>query len=154
MPYERLLKDAEEGQVDVYEKNIKGNIKGLYSNNIIWINRNITTAAEKTCILAEELGHHHTTVGDILDQTKVTNRKQERRARSWAYDKLVPLSAIIEAHKAGVKSRHEFAERLQITEEFLAAAIEWYQEKYGLFIRYQGSTIYFEPLVVLELFES
>ena len=32
---------------------------------------------EKACVLAEELGHHYTTVGDIIDQKESENRKQE-----------------------------------------------------------------------------
>ena len=42
--------------------------------------------------LAEELGHHYTTVGDILDQTNVSNRKQERLARVWAYNRRIGLT--------------------------------------------------------------
>ena len=31
--------------------------------------------AEKACVLAEELGHHYTTIGDIIDQKESENRK-------------------------------------------------------------------------------
>ena len=88
MRYEGLLKEAVSLGVYVLEKPLKGRIKGLYSDNVILISKNLTSDIEKYCVLAEELGHHHTTDGDILDQTSVDNRKQELRARSWAYNEL------------------------------------------------------------------
>lgn len=59
--------------------------KGLYADNIIWINKYLPTSVEKACILAEELGHHYTTAGDILDQNDIENCKQELKA----YDSLL-----------------------------------------------------------------
>ena len=38
---------------------------------------------EKASVLAEELGHYYTTVGNILDQEDAGNRKQEHKARTW-----------------------------------------------------------------------
>lgn len=76
-------------------------IKGLYCDKTIGLNLDIDTSAEKTCVLAEELGHHHTSVGDILDMTDVSNRKQERQARLWGYNKLIGLAGLINAYEAG-----------------------------------------------------
>lgn len=118
-----------------------------FSDKYILIN------AEKTCILAEELGHHFKTAGNILDQTKIENRQQENRARGWAYEKLVPLKSIVQAHKQGIKNRFELAEFLGVTEEFLDAAINRYIEKYGLLASVGNYSVIFEPLGVLELFE-
>lgn len=56
-------------------------LKGLYYNGTIGIDKNIETDKEKACVLAEELGHYHTSSGNILDQGDVFNRKQELRAR-------------------------------------------------------------------------
>src|SRR5690606_12425322 len=113
----------------------------------------IPTTKEKACILAEELGHYHTSVGNILDQRNIRNRRQERAARQWAYERLVPLEKIIEAYHARVDSRHELAEFLGVTEQFLHDAIERYREKYGLRVKYDGYLIYFDPLGVVEWFE-
>lgn len=74
-------------------------------------------------MLAEEVGHYHTTTGDILDLTSIENRKQELRARSWAYERLIPISKIIEAHKLHIVNRYELADFLNVTEEFLDAAL-------------------------------
>src|SRR5690625_1289 len=129
-------------------------IKGLYSDNIIWINKKIQSTTEKACILAEELGHYHTSFGDILDQSKIMNRKQEILARSWAYKRLVPLEKIISAHKNNVRNKYELADFLNITEEFLMEALRRYKDEYGLYTRIDNFTIYFEPLSVVEMFEG
>src|SRR5690625_2359684 len=105
-------------------------IKGLYADNVIWLNDNITTTHEKACVLAEELGHYHTSVGDILDQSKLTNRKQEILARSWAYKKLIPLEKIIKAFNENIRSKHELAEYLNVTEAFLLDALKRYKQEY------------------------
>jgi Zn-dependent peptidase ImmA (M78 family) len=151
--YDNLLSEIEGQAIEVHEKKMSPRIKGLYGNNVIWINKNIPTTAEKGCILAEELGHHHTSTGNILDQRLLENRKQENRARNWAYEKLVPMTSFIDAHKQGIRNRHELAEFLEVTEDFLDLAIKRYKEKYGLMVQIGKCTICFEPLGVLELFE-
>jgi Zn-dependent peptidase ImmA (M78 family) len=152
--YERLYKEAAHQGISIYEKPMHYKIKGLYADNVIWINRDVPTTTEKTCILAEELGHYQTTVGDITDQSNSNNRKQERRAREWAYEKLVPLRKIVEAHRARITSRHELAEFLGVTEEFLQAALNRYMDKHGSFIIVDEQyTIMFDPLMVVERFE-
>lgn len=52
---------------------------------------NSLTQTEKSCVLAEEIGRRYTTIGDILDQNDMNNRKQELRARLWAYNKQIGL---------------------------------------------------------------
>lgn len=149
MRYESLLREAEQQGVYTYEKPMPATIKGLYADNVIWINCSIPTSIEKACILAEELGHYHTSAGNILDQTKIENRKQERKARAWAYKKLVPLSSIVQAYKEGISNYYELAEYLDVTEEFLNDALKWYQEKFGLCVPFDEHVIYFDPLRVL-----
>lgn len=152
MPYETLLQEAQE-YLYIYEKQLLPQLKGLQADNVVWINKNIPTTVEKTCILAEEMGHYHTSVGDILDQKDLRKRKQELRARQWAYEKLLPLEKIVQAHKAGVKNRHELANFVGLTEHFVDAAINRYIEKYGESIEYEDYIICFEPLGVLEWFD-
>jgi Zn-dependent peptidase ImmA (M78 family) len=153
MVYENLLREAEQHGIDTYEKPMISKIKGLYSDKVIWINKHIPTQTEKACIIAEELGHYFTSVGNILDQNKIGNRKQEKLARTWAYEKLVPLSKIVQAHKIGIGSRNEFAEYLGVTEDFLDAAIKRYQEKFGTHVAVDGYTLCFDPLGVMEWFD-
>ncbi|WP_018664585.1 ImmA/IrrE family metallo-endopeptidase [Heyndrickxia acidiproducens] len=148
--YEIFLEEAEREGVEVEEKKMKSeNIKGLYGDKTIWINRGLTLV-EKSCVLAEEMGHYYTSYGDILDQNTVTNRKQEKQARNWAYEKLISLEKIVQAYDFGATSRFEIADFLNVTEQFLIDAIQHYREKFGLFTRVGKHTIIFDPLVVVK----
>ncbi|OQV47766.1 ImmA/IrrE family metallo-endopeptidase [Bacillus velezensis] len=153
MVYDHLLLEASRNRIEVIERIMPPRLKGLYNSGIVWINRQ-QSRIEKGCTLAEELGHHFTSYGDILDQSKMENRKQEKRARNWAYKKLVPLTKIIDAQKAGIKSRYELAEFLNVTEVFLEEALKRYEEEYGLFKKVNGLTICFRPLGVIEMIEE
>ncbi len=144
MTYEKLLDEAQSEGLIVKEKYIPGYGGRIYKNRIA-IHNEIRTSSEKSCVLAEELGHHYTTVGDILDQSSVSNRKQELQARMWAYNKLIGLMGIIKSYEHGCQSYHEMAEYLDVTEEFLKDALERYRQKYGMYTVVDNYIIYFEP---------
>ncbi|MCY8002827.1 ImmA/IrrE family metallo-endopeptidase [Bacillus haynesii] len=152
--YETLLREATHLGIDTYEKQMPHRLKGLYSKNVILINKNMKTSYEKTCILAEELGHYHTSSGDIVEQDTIAKRRQEKIARTWAYERLVPLYKIVQAHKEAIRNRYELAQYLEITEEFLDNAIKRYKEKYGATVNYGEYSICFEPLGVIEWFDN
>ncbi|MDT2306290.1 hypothetical protein P7H21_23355 [Paenibacillus larvae] len=86
--------------------------------------------------------HYLITVGNILDQSDILNRKQELRARQLTYEKLIPLSAIVQAHQSGVRGRFEIAEYLEVTEEFLQATINRYRDKYGISVSIDNFIIF------------
>ena len=150
--YEELVNEAQENGVEVIEMSFKGNLKGLYSQNTIAIDSKLKTSKEKNCVLAEELGHHNTSFGDILNTKDVRNIKQEKIARNWGYEKLVGIIDIINAFNAHSTNRCEMAEYLNVTEDFLEESIQHYREKYGLYCEIDHYIIYFEPLGVLEMF--
>ena len=130
MTYEELLIEADANNLTVKEKPLpisKGRIKG----NRIAIRKDMTET-EKTCVLAEELGHHYTAVGDIIDQSTAANRKQEMRGRIVAYNKPVGLRGIIDAYLHHCQSLSETAEYLGVTEEFLNDSLTYYTNKYGV----------------------
>lgn len=148
--YERLEDEACRDGIDVIDCNFNSDsIKGLYCDGVIGINKNIKNMTERSCILAEELGHHHTSAGNIIDQTKTENRKQEQRARMWAYNRQIGLSGIIDAYRQGCRNLHEMAECLDVTEEFLQDALEAYRLKYGHYVNVDNYTIYFEPSLMV-----
>lgn len=153
--YESLLSDADKSNVIVTDQFDLSdtNFKGLYCNGTIALNKDMVADTEKACILAEELGHHYTTVGDIIDQSTVENRKQELRARVWAYNKMIGLRGIISSYIAGCKNAYEIADHLNVTEEFFTDALGYYKSKYGLCTTIDNYMIYFEPLGVLELYK-
>jgi len=142
--YEDLLKEAENLNVIIKEKKLKLGA-GLCRGNRIAINKDLETLREKNGVLAEELGHYYTSNGNILDQSDISNRKQEKRARNWAYEKLAGIISIVNAFEKGIKNRHDLAEYLNITEDFLEEAIQHYREKYGVYYEIDTYVIYFEP---------
>lgn len=154
MNYEDLLEEADNSNVYVIENaNFKSKSEGLINGDVIGINRKVRSYRRRSCVLAEELGHYHTTVGDILNQNDTGNRKQELRARVWGYNKLIGLSGIISCYRAGCRNLYEMAEHLDVTEEFLKEALECYKGKYGEYARLDNYVIYFEPaLAVFETF--
>lgn len=154
--YDKLLDQADNENITVIENHCDfsgTNIKGLYCDNFIALSKDLSTSVEKSCVLAEELGHHYTAVGDILNQSSAANRKQELRGRIFAYNKMVGLSGILDAFKAHCQNRYEIAEYLDVTEEFLEEALQYYRSKYGVSTTIDNYMIYFEPLSVLELYK-
>lgn len=150
MTYDELLYEADSTGIIVKEKNIPGYGGRIYRNRIA-IHNGLETTTEKACVLAEELGHYHTTVGDITDLSDSQNRKQERQARLWGYNKLIGLTGLISAFHAGCHSRHETAEYLGVTEQFLQECIDCYTEKYGEYAKIDNYIIFFIPnLAVME----
>ena len=150
MTYTNLLEEAENAGVEVIDNCDIGGLKGLYIDDIISLSNNISCRKEKKCILAEELGHHHTTYGNILNQKEVDNIQQEKKARAWAYKRLVSFDDLIAAYEEGVKNRYELSLFLEVTEKFLEKAVEYYRMKYGVCHKHKNVVIYFEPLGILK----
>lgn len=148
MTYEELLKLSDTENLIVKEKNIPGYGGRIYKNRIA-IHQGIDTSVEKACVLAEELGHHYTSVGCILDQTDLANRKQERQARLWGYNKLIGLMGIVRAFNAGCQNQYEIADYLDVTEEYLQECINCYQSKYGICTTVDNYVIYFVPYLTV-----
>lgn len=144
MTYEELLIYSDNRGVIVREKPLLNN-DGRIKSNRIAIRKTIPTSAVKACVLAEEVGHYYTTHGNILSQEFVSDRKQELKARLWAYNKQIGLFGIIKSYEHGCRSKHEMVEYLDVTEEFLADALERYRQKYGMYTTIDNYAIYFDP---------
>lgn len=130
MEYDALLDEANAEGISVKERPFKtydGRLKG----KDIYLRKDMNTT-EKTCVLAEEMGHHYTTVGNILNMESIQNRKQERQARLHGYNRLIGLAGLIEAYEHGCQNRYEIAEFLEVTDEFLEECINCYRDKYGI----------------------
>lgn len=148
--YEDILIEAGNNGLITREKPLRAH-KGRIIGNRIAIN-NALTEKEKKCIIAEELGHYYTGSGNILDQSSVSNRKQELQGRIYAYNKLIGLTGIVNAYKNHCTSISESAEFLDVTEEFLNDALNYYKSKYGRCATIDNYTVFFEPhIAVLEL---
>lgn len=150
--YEKLQDEACKDGIEVVDYPFESErIKGLYCDGTIAIRDNIATTTEKACVLAEELGHHYTSVGNIIDMDSSSNRKQERQARLWAYNKQIGLKGLVRAYEYGCTASHEIAEYLDVTEEALQECIEFYRDKYGEYKTVEHYIIFFIPhLAVLK----
>lgn len=144
MNYEQLLTAADQAGLLVKEQPLHMH-DGLISGNRIAIRKDIETQVKKSCVLAEEIGHYCTSSGDILDLSNSGNRKQELRARIWAYNKLIGLKGIIRCYEHRCHSFSDMSELLDVTEEFLSDALEYYRKKYGVCVIYNQYVVYFEP---------
>ncbi len=144
--FEELCQNASDANVDIVNYSFSSSrIKGLYCNGNVAINNEINTNTERVCVLAEELGHHATSFGNILDQSSASNRKQERIARMWAYNRLIGLRGIVDCYNAGCQNTYEMAETLNVTEDFLLEALFYYKEKYGVCTHIDNYIVYFIP---------
>lgn len=152
---DELLFEANAANIEIHEHAFNNNrLKGLYVDGNIILNKTANLSEnEKCCVIAEELGHHYTSYGNILDQSCVTKRKQEHRARSWAYEKIVTLDKFILALNVGVRNRHELAELCEVTEEFLDNSINYYLHKHGIYMEFDDYIICLDPLGVINLFD-
>ena len=149
MTYEELLIESESQNLIVKEKNLPGYNGRIYKNRIA-ISKNLNMS-EKKSVLAEELGHHHTSVGNILNMEDLSNRKQERQARLWGYNKLIGLTGIVNAFESGCQSAYEASEFLEVTVEYLQECIDCYRDKYGICTEIDNYIIYFIPnMAVME----
>lgn len=152
MSYEELLMEADASGLMVKEKPLLAS-DGRVNGRRIAIRQTIPTLRQKADVLAEELGHYHTSVGRIVEQDNANARKQEQIARLWAYNKRIGLAGLVKGYQAHCRNRHELAECLEVSEEFLKEALECYREKYGSHVNFGGYTIIFDPaLVVIEKF--
>ena len=149
--YEDILIEAENHGLVTREKPLRAH-KGRIKGSRIAINNRLTER-DKKCVLAEELGHHYTASGDILDQSSTLNRKQELHGRVYAYNKLIGLMGIVDAYKNHCMSLSESAEYLEVTEDFLQDALSYYKSKYGKCTTIDNYIVFFEPCIaVLEIY--
>ena len=119
--YEELM--ARYDNLHIEERPMKND--GLYADGCVWINSNMPEC-RRYCTLAEEIGHYETSVGDILDQTNTNNRRQERAARKWAYEEILPVENILFAARDGHTEIWDMAEYHEVDEDFLKGALKHY----------------------------
>lgn len=147
--YEKLLIKAEKEGVEVIEVDLCTKKKcGKYlsndEENIIVINSNMTDI-EKHEILAEELGHHHTTHGNIINLDDIRNKKLELIARRDGYKILVEPVDIVEAMKHGASNIYELAEYVNVSIDTFYEIIDDFKKQYGLGILVGNYYIQLEP---------
>ncbi len=72
-------------------------------------------------------------------------------SRMWAYNLRIPLLDLVKAYKAHCRNTFEVAEYLDVSEDTLKEALEFYRQKYGIGVMVGDYYIRFEPH--LDVFE-
>lgn len=121
----------EKENIILEEVNFKqSNIEGIYFkvpglSPTIGIHKNIVSDTKKyISILAEELGHHFTSIGDLsaecITYTQKLNRsRQERRARMWAANYLISDEEINVAILQNICSIYALSIHFNVTAEII-----------------------------------
>lgn len=140
MKLEILLDLAKKEGVFIEYVDFSPTIQGLYYKTdgcppVAGINQNIVSNKRLfTCVLAEELGHHFTSVGDTSTEyysyaNRLSLNKTELVALKWATEYLLPLDEMISAiKKVGLKT-DELSDFLGVTHEFLLERFKFLAKK-------------------------
>lgn len=126
--------------------------KGLYIDNIVYLNPK-QSDAELVSTVAEEIGHHLTSVGNIVKQNTNEQRKQEQKARDVGVTLIVKPEDFITCYKERFTYMWESAEYLGVTTSALKDAVRVYAKmypdgldykNYQIIFRYNGTVAVFE----------
>ncbi|EIT0991622.1 toxin [Staphylococcus pseudintermedius] len=128
---------------------LKGNFKGIFANGAILIDKDLSNF-QKHAVLAEEIAHYKYTYGDILDQSKMLNKKFELFARRKAYESVITLQGLIDAYNNGISNIYEMADFFEVNLGFIQESLNHYQMKYGLYTSFGGYIIEFSPLRIIQ----
>lgn len=134
----------------VFDKEMPKKQKGLYVDNVIYLNP-AQSNSELFSTLSEEIGHHCTSIGDITDQKALETTKQERLARQVGSEISVHPSKLLECKLQGFRTDWECAEYLGVTLDHFRQALRLYKDKYGLQFEYDGYIFIFGEADALDI---
>lgn len=138
---------AYDNGLDIVELPLKYTL-GLLHGKLIVLRKGMPYT-QRRCILAEEIGHGLLTVGNITDQGVINNRKQEQKARRWAFNRLISQEDLVRAAKAGCRNAYEISDFLDITEEFLQESVQDFKRQYGTAYTCDSFVIMYEPYLMV-----
>ncbi len=128
---EDLYKIAEKENIAIEQWNFKPPLEAVYmtlpdGKPLIGLSHSLEKDRRyKRCVLAEEIGHYYTTVGNYLPVTlfhykhRLDLSRAEYKAIKWAAEYLMPIDEIRKAFQDGLWEAWEFAERFDVTEQFV-----------------------------------
>ncbi|MGG3451951.1 hypothetical protein [Domibacillus aminovorans] len=135
----------------IEDPNMPKMLGGYIEGRVITLNKN-KSLYEKYSILAEEIGHHETSYGDILDTSNMRDWKVELVARRWSYKKLVSFDDLIYCYKHHLTTIEDTCTFLEIPPDILKTSLDYYLSHYGLYIDYKGYKIMFDPLNIERIY--
>ncbi|WP_313627549.1 ImmA/IrrE family metallo-endopeptidase [Enterococcus italicus] len=126
----------------IFDNRMPDGQSGLYVDNHIYLNPR-QSPQQLAGTIAEEIGHHLTTVGDIIDQDTNLKRKQEQLARDIGATLVVSPADIINCYEYGCKTIDECVAYLNITRQVFDYAISYYARRFNGIKTENGYTIFF-----------
>lgn len=148
---ERLISEYDDITY-IFNEQMPNKLKGLYIEDTVYLNKN-QTEEELYSTVAEEIGHHLTSYGDIIDQSVTDSRRQEKKARYVASRMTVSLEGLIDCYENGLILDYECAEYLEVTLVNFREAIELYKEKFGDGLHYKGYMFKFRASDSLDIYK-
>jgi Zn-dependent peptidase ImmA (M78 family) len=136
-----LINLAEQQKIIIDEYPLGEELRAIYlkirelENPIIFLNKNLSYYSPETrCVLAEELGHYFTTIGNALYQHRnysdvLMVNKIEKAAIRWAGHFLIPNEELYQALQHGQPSLYELAQKFNVTEGFAKARLQIFKEE-------------------------
>lgn len=136
-----LAADIENKYSIEYKKDMPDKLDGLCVGRTIFINAN-KPAQIQAQALAEEFAHQETSIGNIINLNALENSKQECKARRISYESIIPLKSLIKAYWQST-NEYELADNLDVTNEFLEDALNYYKSKFDGVIEFDNQLINF-----------
>ncbi|WP_258115612.1 ImmA/IrrE family metallo-endopeptidase [Levilactobacillus yiduensis] len=102
---------------------------------------------DKRVILTEEFMHFLHSVGMILDKDNLNQRKQELQARNLTYKAVVSIDDLLRCYLMGLETPYDVASELDLPEEFLKNAIDYFKTQYSKPFEYKGYVVIFSDTV-------
>lgn len=136
---DKLLNLAYQESILVEELYLDPPLKGLYLHQdgtppLIGLSTTIEDIHEKRSILAEELGHHFTSVGRIISRefhscsARQSISKAEYKALRWAATYLISDNDLLNAFYNCIDTPSELAEYFQVTPEIINIRLKLFEK--------------------------
>lgn len=133
--FELLILKAQSEGADVLELPLRtGAEYAKYVDKCIGINANLPDNI-KCELMAEEIGHHRKTYGNITNKSDIRNLKLENIARREGFKILLKPSDFLVPLNHGARSLYEFAEHFNLSEKTLLNIIHDWKKIYGMGIQ-------------------
>ena len=136
---EKMLDLAHKENIIVEKFDFAPPLRGIYmcqpdSRPIIGLDVKLNSVVEERSIMAEELGHHFTSVGYCVNRqfynysTRLRINKIEYKALRWAANYLISDNALRDAFKQGLRRKNELAEYFRVVPSIMHIKLKLFEK--------------------------
>lgn len=124
---EKLISEYDDELSFIFVDYMPKGLSGLIIDKVVYIDDKLPDNRKKA-VVAEEIGHHKTAVGNIVDYNDHHKMKAEKMGRKWSYKKLVPKQDLLKfIHNKEQVFDYEIAENFEVPDEIVKEVIEMYR---------------------------